>query len=95
VPEADSNYVKAFLSLFLLVVAVGMAYQLYLSPGYALISKPATMGTYDERPAYASTRRQQTRPAVGSHIPWKAGATEPWLMVPAADLSRAIALSRG
>ena len=32
--------------------------------------------------------------AIGSHIPWKAAASEPWLMVPAADLSRAIALFR-
>ena len=36
----------------------------------------------------------EIRHAIGSHIPWKARATEPWLMVPAADLSRAIALSR-
>jgi hypothetical protein len=36
----------------------------------------------------------EIRHAIGLHIPWKAGATEPWLMVPAADLSRAIALSR-
>ncbi len=34
------------------------------------------------------------RHAIGSHIPWKTAATEPWLMVPAADLSRAMALSR-
>jgi hypothetical protein len=33
------------------------------------------------------------RHAIGSHRPWKAVATEPWLMVPAADLSRATALS--
>jgi hypothetical protein len=33
------------------------------------------------------------RHAIGSHRPWKAVATEPWLMVPAADFSRAIALS--
>jgi hypothetical protein len=31
--------------------------------------------------------------AIGSHRPWKAAASEPWLMVPAADLSRARALS--
>jgi hypothetical protein len=36
----------------------------------------------------------EIRHAIGSHIPWKAGATEPWLMVPAADLTRALALSR-
>ena len=36
----------------------------------------------------------EIRHAIGLHIPWKTGATEPWLMVPAADLSRAIALSR-
>jgi hypothetical protein len=36
----------------------------------------------------------EIRHAMGSHIPWKARAAEPWLMVPAADLSRAIALSR-
>jgi hypothetical protein len=36
----------------------------------------------------------EIRHAIGSHIPWKAAASEPWLMVPAADLSRAIALSR-
>jgi hypothetical protein len=36
----------------------------------------------------------EIRHAIGSHMPWKAGATEPWLMVPAADLSRAIALFR-
>jgi hypothetical protein len=34
------------------------------------------------------------RHAVGSHRPWKAALREPWLMVPAADLSRATALSR-
>ena len=34
------------------------------------------------------------RHAIGSHRPWKAVATEPWLMVPAADLSRAAALFR-
>jgi hypothetical protein len=33
------------------------------------------------------------RHAVGLHRPWKAVATEPWLMVPAADLSRATALA--
>jgi hypothetical protein len=33
------------------------------------------------------------RHAIGSHRPWKAVATEPWLMVPAKDLSRATALS--
>jgi hypothetical protein len=33
------------------------------------------------------------RYAVGSHRPWKAVATEPWLMVPAADLPRATALA--
>jgi hypothetical protein len=33
------------------------------------------------------------RYAVGSHRPWKAVATEPWLMVPAADLPRAAALA--
>jgi hypothetical protein len=33
------------------------------------------------------------RHAIGSHRPWKAAAREPWLMVPAADLSRATALS--
>jgi hypothetical protein len=33
------------------------------------------------------------RHAIGSHRPWKAAASEPWLMVPAADLSRARALS--
>ena len=32
--------------------------------------------------------------AIGSHRPWKAAAGEPWLMVPAADLSRAIVLFR-
>jgi hypothetical protein len=36
----------------------------------------------------------EIRHAIGSHIPWKAAASEPWLMVPAADLSRAIALFR-
>jgi hypothetical protein len=36
----------------------------------------------------------EIRHAIGTHIPWKAGATEPWLMVPAADLGRAIALFR-
>jgi hypothetical protein len=36
----------------------------------------------------------EIRHAMGSHIPWKAAATEPWLMVPAADLSRATALAR-
>ena len=34
------------------------------------------------------------RHAIGSHKPWKAALMEPWLMVPAADLSRATALSR-
>jgi hypothetical protein len=33
------------------------------------------------------------RHAIGSHIPWKGAGTETWLMVPAADLSRAIAIS--
>jgi hypothetical protein len=33
------------------------------------------------------------RHAIGAHLPWKAVATEPWLMVPATDLGRAIALS--
>jgi hypothetical protein len=33
------------------------------------------------------------RHAIGAHLPWKAVATEPWLMVPATDLSRALALS--
>ncbi len=33
------------------------------------------------------------RHAIGSHRPWRAVATESWLMVPAADLSRATALS--
>lgn len=33
------------------------------------------------------------RHAIGSHLPWKAVATEPWLMVPAADFGRATALS--
>ena len=32
------------------------------------------------------------RHAIGSHRPWKAAATEPWLMVPAADFSRAAAI---
>jgi len=36
----------------------------------------------------------EIRHSRGSHIPWKAAASEPWLMVPAADLSRAIALFR-
>jgi hypothetical protein len=36
----------------------------------------------------------EIRHAIGSHRPWKAAASEPWLMVPAADLSRAIALFR-
>jgi hypothetical protein len=31
--------------------------------------------------------------AMGSHRPWKAVTTEPWLMVPAADLLRATALA--
>jgi hypothetical protein len=34
------------------------------------------------------------RHAIGSHRPWKAAASEQWLMVPAADLSRATALFR-
>jgi len=34
------------------------------------------------------------RHAIGLHLPWKAVATEPWLMVPAADLLRAAALAR-
>jgi hypothetical protein len=29
------------------------------------------------------------RHAIGSHRPWRAAVREPWLMVPAADLSRA------
>jgi hypothetical protein len=36
----------------------------------------------------------EIRHAIGSHRPWKAAESEPWLMVPAADLSRAIALFR-
>jgi hypothetical protein len=32
------------------------------------------------------------RHAIGSHRPWRAAEGEPWLMVPAADLSRAMAL---
>lgn len=35
----------------------------------------------------------EIRHAIGSHIPWRAATPEPWLMVPAADLSRAMALS--
>jgi hypothetical protein len=33
------------------------------------------------------------RYAIGLHRPWRAVATEPWLMVPSKDLSRAAALS--
>jgi hypothetical protein len=33
------------------------------------------------------------RHAIGAHLPWKAAATEPWLMVSATDLGRAIAIS--
>jgi hypothetical protein len=33
------------------------------------------------------------RHAIGLHRPWKAVATESWLMVPSKDLSRAAALS--
>jgi hypothetical protein len=36
----------------------------------------------------------EIRHAVGAHRPWKATASEPWLMVPAADFTRAIALFR-
>jgi hypothetical protein len=36
----------------------------------------------------------EIRHAIGAHTPWKAAASEPWLMVPAADLSRAMSLSR-
>jgi hypothetical protein len=35
----------------------------------------------------------EIRHAIGLHRPWKAVATEPWLMVPSKDLSRATALS--
>jgi hypothetical protein len=35
----------------------------------------------------------EIRHAMGSHKPWKASTSESWLMVPAADLSRARALS--
>jgi hypothetical protein len=35
----------------------------------------------------------EIRHAIGLHRPWKAVATEPWLMVPSKDLSRAAALS--
>jgi hypothetical protein len=35
----------------------------------------------------------EIRHAIGLHRPWKAVVTEPWLMVPSKDLSRAAALS--
>jgi hypothetical protein len=35
----------------------------------------------------------EIRHAIGLHRPWKAVATEPWLMVQSKDLSRATALS--
>jgi hypothetical protein len=35
----------------------------------------------------------EIRDAIGLHRPWKAATTEPWLMVPSKDLSRATALS--
>jgi hypothetical protein len=37
----------------------------------------------------------EIRHAIGLHRPWKAVATEPWLMVPSEDLSRATALFVG